>query len=1199
MDLYDTDNIELLDEFLFWILIGKLYKVKEDIFYLLKDIEIYVEIPNGFIDFYTKFPILTLIPEKFKNFLSIYNLENLIVSNNIDSNEQIVCNYLKLLKNNCVNDIDLYFPNITQENLRKYAIKEKTNLNAEIINQEECQELIFKNIKNISKNKLLSYYQIKSFIDILAVQLKKLNQSYILNAAKLKYGMYNLKKVRAFAINIFINQSSYFIDGAFSKLINSQNMLDNNIFNDYLDSDNHCKISYDTMKSSLILFHEGNKQSFSIITNKKQMDKEFFLLLELNSCQRKGNEKYNNHLIDYKSKTFQQKDFIRELKEILNINNPLRDDLTNLNNKDLKFLEDIANDYVFTADNFVKIILILIRLRANIPIIMMGETGCGKTALIRKLVELKNNGFHERLKILNIHARINDKDIINFINNEVNPAAEKLEKSEKIIKMEKEINKQFYDEKKIWVFLDEINTCKSMGLISELICKHSCQGKKLRENIIFISACNPYRKAKLKKESFRIINQNAKINMKKMREKQKIIFKKKSFKSQLIYNVNPLPNSLLNFIFDFGHLEKEDEEKYIEKIIEPSVEKIFKESKEDLEEEKLVIIKKISKDMIIEAQNFIRNNHDISSVSLREIKRYTIFYEFFYKYLKNKKENLIDLINNPKEKNIFIKFRDFDFQIYAVNLAIFICYYLRLTNKELREQLAEKLDKILQNVYKDKKFTELPEIEENFIVNNIILPPGIAKNKPLLENIFSLFCAILTKIPIFIIGKPGSSKSLSVHLISKAMKGNLSKNKLFYSLPKLIVFPYQASLISSSEGITEIFQRAHKISEKFQKENNESIALIFFDEIGLAEHSPNNPLKVILSELENDLNADNKKIAFVGISNWVLDASKMNRGIHISIPDLDEDDDIITAKAIAKSYNIDLDSKIFKEFFEMLGKTYYNYKMYLNKNQSYNGIEDFHGNRDFFHFVKYASSKLKEKNYILKENDLYLIGLKSIERNFAGFIFENEDQDKSNSVDLVKKIYNGLYKNMNINNSYDYIKNIRENKSEENSRYLLLISKSSESYNLLTNILEGEKLYYLIGSQFKDDLNNEEYQLKVLEKIQIFMQQGKTLILKDLESIYPALYDLFNQNYISMNGKNFTSISIGSAFNKYSIVNDKFKCIINIDFKKIESQEISFLNRFEKHIITYENLLNKNLKYISNNIKIIFDNILSNIEGTY
>ena len=48
---------------------------------------------------------------------------------------------------------------------------------------------------------------------------------------------------------------------------------------------------------------------------------------------------------------------------------------------------------------------------------MMGETGCGKTFLIRKLSELKNNGDSTKMRILNIHAGTDDQDIIDFIEN--------------------------------------------------------------------------------------------------------------------------------------------------------------------------------------------------------------------------------------------------------------------------------------------------------------------------------------------------------------------------------------------------------------------------------------------------------------------------------------------------------------------------------------------------------------------------------------------------------------------------------------------------------------------------------------------------------------------------------------------------------------------------------------------------------------
>ena len=97
-------------------------------------------------------------------------------------------------------------------------------------------------------------------------------------------------------------------------------------------------------------------------------------------------------------------------------------------------IKKVVGSYVFTSDNFIKMILILFRIQANIPVIMMGETGCGKTSLIRIISQLlandkksrnekkeeekknidKKDGINE-MKTLNIHAGISDKDIIDFM----------------------------------------------------------------------------------------------------------------------------------------------------------------------------------------------------------------------------------------------------------------------------------------------------------------------------------------------------------------------------------------------------------------------------------------------------------------------------------------------------------------------------------------------------------------------------------------------------------------------------------------------------------------------------------------------------------------------------------------------------------------------------------------------------------------
>ena len=72
--------------------------------------------------------------------------------------------------------------------------------------------------------------------------------------------------------------------------------------------------------------------------------------------------------------------------------------------------------------------------------------------------------------------------------------------------------------------------------------------------------------------------------------------------------------------------------------------------------------------------------------------------------------------------------------------------------------------------------------------------------------------------------------------------------------------------------------------------------------------------------------------------------------------------------------------------------------------------------------------------------------------------------------------------------------------------------------------------------------------------------------------IYPSLYDLFNQNFTVIEGKNFARISIGSTTNNMlSSVDKNFKCIVLVDPEKI--LDPPFLNRFEKQILSFEPLL--------------------------
>jgi energy-coupling factor transporter ATP-binding protein EcfA2 len=600
----------------------------------------------------------------------------------------------------------------------------------------------------------------------------------------------------------------------------------------------------------------------SIISTCKKNSNEYN---ELHSLYNSGTLDKKNFidLIDYKN--IDNIKFLEEIKKVLNLKNNVKITETKFkyNNIELENLEKITDKYVFTADNYIKMILIILRIRANIPIIMMGETGCGKTSLIKIIAELmkqseinNENKNESPMKIYNIHAGINDHDIIDWIKKNNLLAGNQYNEN-------KNKDNLF---KKIWVFFDEINTCNSMGLISELMCKHSLYGEKIKENVIFIAACNPYRKATKISKDVGLINYSV--------HKQR----------KLVYTVNPLPHSLINFVFDFGNLTEEDEKRYIKSMISILFKNIPSKDK----------FIKLTVDAIFKAQNYIKKNNDISSVSLREVRRFVILYEWFYDFITTKSEEFMN-----EEKESIYK--------YSINLSIYLCYFIRISDKKQRNEFISIMNEIFGN------FLEIPNYFTDKIIECIEIEQGIAKNRALLENIFTLFVCINNKIPVFICGKPGCSKSLSIQLIYKSMQGKSSKNKLFKKFPGIYMNSYQGSKTSDSKGVLNIFNKARKILKNIEN----IISMIYFDEMGLAEISKNNPLKVIHSQLEYDDNED--KVAFVGVSNWTLDASKMNRGIFLAIPEPDKQDLIDTAKTIAISYSKKLENfEIFKPLYQGL-----------------------------------------------------------------------------------------------------------------------------------------------------------------------------------------------------------------------------------------------------------------------------------------
>ena len=169
-------------------------------------------------------------------------------------------------------------------------------------------------------------------------------------------------------------------------------------------------ITYDNIKQSIIAFDDNQTSIlFKIIPSSYCSKEEYDTLNELYNSQIFGKE-------IQKLKTPKQKDEKELLYDILDLCGAEND----VKQKDYaEKIKKIFPTYVFTTDNYIKMIHILMKTRARIPIIMMGETGCGKTSLIKMLSLIKNKGNNLRMKILNIHQGIGDKEIINFFDEKI------------------------------------------------------------------------------------------------------------------------------------------------------------------------------------------------------------------------------------------------------------------------------------------------------------------------------------------------------------------------------------------------------------------------------------------------------------------------------------------------------------------------------------------------------------------------------------------------------------------------------------------------------------------------------------------------------------------------------------------------------------------------------------------------------------
>lgn len=790
---------------------------------------------------------------------------------------------------------------------------------------------------------------------------------------------------------------------------------------------------------------------------------------------------------------------------------------------------DPDETYELTTDNILKMLAIHMRFRCGIPVIIMGETGCGKTRLIKFLCELRRSGVAtENLKLVKVHGGTTSEMIYT-----------KVREAEDIAS----INKLDYGFDSV-LFFDEANTTEAISSIKEVLCDKTVKGESLTANtgLQIIAACNPYRKHTDEMiQRLESAGLGYRVRAEETDEKLGSIPLR-----QLVYRVQALPPSMIPLVWDFGQLNDHTEKIYIQQIVQRVAEK------KAIDE---CHIKWIT-DVLSSSQKYMRaRNDECSFVSLRDVERcmqaFVWFYdnhEMFFAELK-KFENDRN-VEKDEMRPTWPGSRDP--VLWSLVMAIGVCYHACLENKDKYRQ---KISKSLPALYSPSKVMQEISLMQDLLLSGVPMGDTIARNSALKENVFMMVLCIELRIPLFLVGKPGSSKSLSKTLVADAMQGQAAHSDLYKKLKQIHLVSFQCSPHSTPEGIINTFKQCGRFQEG--KNLDEYISVVVLDEIGLAEDSPKMPLKTLHPLLEegciDDEPLPHKKVGFIGISNWALDPAKMNRGIFVSRGDPDERELIESAKGICSSDVVVLEKV--RDFFQPFARAYLN----ICRKQG----KGFFGLRDYYSLIKmiFAVAKASKQKPTPEET------VKAVLRNFSG----------KDNVDPVTVFTTrlGIAPNLENISTIEFVReNIEAVGQEEECRYLLVLTKNYAALQILQQSFfsESGQPEIIFGSSFPKD---QEYTqiCRNINRVKICMETGQTVVLLNLQNLYESLYDALNQYYVCLGGQKYVDLGLGTH---------RVKCRVHKDFRLIVIEErevvykqfpIPLINRLEKHYLDIQTVL--------------------------
>lgn len=573
--------------------------------------------------------------------------------------------------------------------------------------------------------------------------------------------------------------------------------------------------------------------------------------------------------------------------------------------------------YRLTVDLMLRLVAMRIRMLAGTPVCLMGETGCGKTEMISFLSKLTGRGFH----VVNVQEGMSELDLLA----ELEPVLFQACRN---------------PGKKIEVVLDEANTTSSVWYIKDLLCDGICNGFRLPPNIGFVVIMNPWKRRTAQQQQAIAEMDVGGLNFLKYQQAKdhtNTDLDQQDARHELVYQVHSAPETMYSHVWDFGSASRTFSAKsdlgggfdrtvllagtvteisdemqlschmvqWLEQHLRGSKKLLLSFSDAgDADDGNAMFwlpFRTIVVELVSQSQRFLREQvyfHETSVVSIRDIYKAcdvvrAVFLEFWP--IRERLQHGADHIS------------PFRCLTESLHCALITTYCLRLdeTRRARYVQFIHREWCVARERFPKlhADFLPAPALDPStaqhsdmyisfcdlasFVVSGITIDSDIAQNEALKENCLTMLLAIYLKSALFIVGRPGSTKSRSLELLCNPLsqkRGILSELRL----------KIQKHVVQCSPDTTAVHVNMQaRAAASFQytaRQHDPHDAhrfVLVLEEVGATIGSKHNPLMSLHGLIDHGVLIQTQRIrtteriAIVGLSNYSLDASKMGRG-HIT-----------------------------------------------------------------------------------------------------------------------------------------------------------------------------------------------------------------------------------------------------------------------------------------------------------------------------